>query len=173
MMKKLKAHLPLLLVLAVLVWGLWYSRPVEMETLFPDMEPDLIDVFLIDHHGSKTEDRSLRLEAGAEAFDALWAEVQELRFRRSPLNPVKQALPFLDGATRSAKQFENDDINDLLFALVQDNGQQGWRSEQLRFRIDAWTYEDWSHGVTLSLWMQDGKAVGQELAHRLWEQAES
>ena len=59
------------------------------------------------------------------------------------------------------------------FALVQDNGQQVWRSEQLRFRIDAWTYEDWTHDVTLSLWMQDGKAVGQELAHRLWEQAES
>lgn len=144
-----------------------------METLFLDLEPELIDVFLIDHHGSKTEDRSLRLEAGTEAFDALWEELQGLQFRRSPLNPVKQALPFLDGAVRRAKQFEQDDINDLLFALVQDNGQEVWRSEQLRFRIDAWTYEDWAHDVTLALWTKDGKAVRQELAHRLWKQTEN
>lgn len=169
MLKKLKQRIPLLVILVLLGWGLWYSRPVGVETLFPDLEPELIDVFLID----ESEDRRLRSDAGTEEFDALWEELQGLQFRWSPFTPVKQALPFLDGVVRRAKQFEQDDIKDLLFALVQDNGQEVWRSEQLRFRIDAWTYEDWAHDVTLSLWMQDSKAVGQKLAHQLWEQAEN
>lgn len=175
MKKALKKHLALLsLLLLFLVWGLWYSHPVGVETLFPDMEPDLIDIFLIDSHGvGAAENRGLQLEAGTEAFDALWEELQGLRFRRSPFNPVKQALPFLDGCVSGGKTIQKDEINLMNICLVQDNGQETWRSEQLQFRIDAWTYEDWDRDVTLSLWTQDGKAVGQELAHRLWDQAKN
>lgn len=173
MLKKLKQRIPLLVLLVLLGWGLWYSRPVGVETLFPDLEPELIDVFLIDHHGSKTEDRSLRLEAGTEAFDALWKELQELRFHRSPLNPIEQALPFLDGSASIGKSIQDGEINLMYIGLIQNNGTEVWRSEELKFWVDSWSYRDMSRCVELSLWMSEGGAVGQELAHRLWEQAEN
>ena len=41
---KIRKYLPLLGIVAVLVlWGLWYSRPVGVETLFPDFDPDRVE----------------------------------------------------------------------------------------------------------------------------------
>ena len=37
----------------------------------------------------------------------------------------------------------------------------------------CWRYEDFSHSVSLPLMMKNGKGIGQELAHTLWEQAEN
>ena len=40
---KFRKYLPLLGIVAVLVlWGLWYSRPVGVGTLFPDFDPDSV-----------------------------------------------------------------------------------------------------------------------------------
>ena len=43
--------LPLALALAALlaVWCLWYARPVGVDTLYPDLEPDEISVFMTDY----------------------------------------------------------------------------------------------------------------------------
>lgn len=111
------------------------------------------------------------MDAGTEEFDALREELQGLQFRRSPFNPVELVLPFLDGLTSHSKQFEHEDIVHMDIMLAQNNGQEGWRYEQLRFWVDSWSYRDMSRNVELALWMQDSRAVGQELAHRLWEQA--
>ena len=92
----LKRDLPLLLAALLVIWGLWYARPIGVDTLFPGLEPDLVYVTLIDFTGSGHEDQNLKLTAGTEEFDDLWSEIQELRFRRSPFNVVVQALPFLE-----------------------------------------------------------------------------
>ena len=41
----LKRDLPLLLAALLVIWGLWYARPVGVETLYPELEPDIIDPF--------------------------------------------------------------------------------------------------------------------------------
>ena len=45
------------------------------------------------------------------------------------------------------------------------------RSEHLKFDVDAWSYRDFDHGVTLPLLMKNGHEIGQKMAHELWEQA--
>ena len=38
----LKRDLPLLLAALLVIWGLWYARPIGVDTLFPGLEPDII-----------------------------------------------------------------------------------------------------------------------------------
>ena len=127
---------------------------------------------LINFTGSGHEDQNLTLTAGTEEFDDLWSEIQELRFRRSPFNVVVQALPFLEGIVGSYVKYpEDDDIDHLIIGFAQDNGTDTWRSEDLQFWTNTWSYRDFDHGVTLPLMMKNGHEIGQKMAHELWEQA--
>ncbi len=167
----LKRDLPLMLAVLLALWCMWYARPVGVDTLFPGLEPDSIYVTLIDFTGSSHEDRSLELTAGTPEFDDLWADIQELQFRRSPLNVVMQAFPFLDRPY--SKSIEDGDIAHMILDLCQVNGLPTTRTEQLRFWIDAWDYRDFDHRVNLPLVMKNAKDIGQTMAHDLWEQAEN
>ena len=168
----LKRDLPLLLAALLVIWGLWYARPVGVETLFPDLEPEIINVHLSDFTGSGQEVRKAVFNAGTEEFDQLWAEIQDFRFQRSPFNVVVQALPFLEGIMENSTKYpEAGDLNHLYISFAQDNGTDIWRSEHLKFDVDAWSYRDFDHGVTLPLLMKNGHEIGQKMAHALWEQA--
>ena len=59
----LKRDLPLLLAALLVIWGLWYARPIGVDTLFPGLEPDLVYVTLIDFTGSGHEDQNLKFTA--------------------------------------------------------------------------------------------------------------
>ena len=59
----LKRDLPLLLAALLVIWGLWYTRPIGVDTLYPELEPDLIYVTLIDFTGSGHEDQNLKFTA--------------------------------------------------------------------------------------------------------------
>ena len=72
----------------------------------------------------------------------------------------------------STKYPEAGDLNHLYISFAQDNGTDIWRSEGLQFWVDAWSYRDNGHGVTLPLVMKNAKETGQTLAHSLWEQSE-
>ena len=170
---KPKRDLPLLLAALLVIWGLWYARPVGVDTLFPGLEPDQIEVYLTDFHIDDPKERKLKLTAGTEEFDALWKEIQDLRFRRAPFNVIVQALPFLDEIVGTySKTIGDDDISNLYIGFAQDNGTDTWRSEELRFWIDSWSYRDFDHGVNLPLMMKDSHEIGQKMAHELWERAE-
>ena len=170
-MKKGWKFVAIAALLALVCWCGWYSRPVGVETLFPDLEPDMADVLLIQFDGRGHESRSLRFSAGTPEFDVFWEQIQELQFRRSPLNPVMQLFPFFENAVNTSRTLEDGDINNMFIGFAQDNGQEVWQSEELTFSVDAWHYEDLAHGVSLPLMMKNGKETGQELAHALWEQA--
>ena len=94
----LKRDLPLLLAALLVIWGLWYTRPIGVDTLYPELEPDIIEVYLSDFNTYRHEDRRLKLTAGTEEFDDLSSEIQELRFRRAPFNVVVQASPSWKGS---------------------------------------------------------------------------
>ena len=161
-----------LLAALLVIWGLWYTRPIGVDTLYPELEPDIIEVYLSDFNTYRHEDRRLKLTAGTEEFDDLWSEIQELRFRRAPFNVVVQALPFLEGIVDTYVKYpETDDLDTMSISFAQDNGTDIWRSEHLQFDVDAWSYRDFDHGVTLPLMMKNGHEIGQKMAHELWEQA--
>ena len=169
----LERDLPLLLAVLLALWCMWYARPIGVDTLYPELEPDIIYVTLIDFTGSGHEDRSLEFTAGTPEFDELWAEVQALKFRRSPLNVVVQAFPLLENFSSSSKTMEDGDITHMILDLSQVNGLPSAKTEQLRFWVDSWEYRDFDHGVNLPLVMKNAKDIGQTMAHDLWEQAKN
>ena len=157
---KFRKYLPLLGIVVVLVlWGLWYSRPVGVETLFPDFDPDRVEVIASDHNVSPTESYL----KGTPEYDAVLSEVRGLRFRRSVWNPIRQILP--DQGVR--KHSDDPDYRSLVFDFIQDDGKENHAIYRLEFFIDEWFYCAVSGDAkTLSLGMTDSKTVGMEMAQR-------
>lgn len=159
---KFRKYLPLLGIVVVLVlWGLWYSRPVGVETLFPDFDPDSVEVTASDHNVSPTESYL----KGTPEYDAVLSEVRGFQFRRSALNPLRQILP--DRGTR--KHTCDGDYKSLHFYFTQDDGEEN--RYELEFELNEWFYRVVSGGAkTLHLGMTDSKAVGMEMAQRYLDQ---
>ena len=161
---KIRKYLPLLGIVAVLVlWGLWYSRPVGVETLFPDFDPDRVEVIASDHNVSPTESYL----KGTPEYDAALSEVRGLQFRRSVWNPIRQILP--DRGTR--KHTCDGDYKNIVFDFIQDDGAENHAIYELEFDLNEWFYRDVSGDAkTLHLGMTDSKAVGMEMAQRYLDQ---
>lgn len=157
---KIRKYLPLLGIVAVLVlWGLWYSRPVGVGTLFPDFDPDRVEVTASDRDVSPTESYL----KGTPEYDAVLSEVRGLRFRRSVWNPIRQILP--DQGVR--KHSDDPDYRSLVFDFIQDDGKENHAIYRLEFFVDEWFYCAVSGDAkTLSLGMTDSEAVGTEMAQR-------
>ena len=157
---KIRKYLPLLGIVAVLVlWGLWYSRPVGVETLFPDFDPDRVEVIASDYNVSPTESYS----RGTPEYDDVLSEIRGLQFRRSVWNPIRQILP--DQGVR--KHSDDPDYRSLVFDFIQDDGKENHAIYRLEFFVDEWFYCVVSGDAkTLSLGMTDSEAVGTEMAQR-------
>ena len=172
----LKRKKSILLTLAALLAAgcLWYARPVGVDTLFPGLEPDHIYVTLINFSDSHTVTHNLVFIAGTSEFNDLWTDIQSLRFRRIPTNVLVQIFPFLEGVMQPySKSINDDEIAHMFLDFSQVHGLPSARTEELRFWIDAWEYRDLDHSVNLPLVIRNGGKIGQELAHALWEQAET
>lgn len=158
---KIRKYLPLLGIVAVLVlWGLWYSRPVGVGTLFPDFDPDSVEVIVTDY---AVGDRTASYSKGTPEYDAVLSEVRGLQFRRSVWNPIRQILP--DRGTR--KHTCDGDYKNIVFDFIQDDGAENHAIYELEFDLNEWFYRDVSGGAkTLHLGMADSKAVGMEMAQR-------
>ena len=157
---KFRKYLPLLGIVAVLVlWGLWYGRPVGVETLFPDFDPDRVEVIASDYNVSPTESYS----RGTPEYDDVLSEIRGLRFRRSVWNPIRQILP--DQGVR--KHSDDPDYRSLVFDFIQDDGKENHAVYELQFVLNEWFYCDASgNGKWLPLGMTDSKTVGMEMAQR-------
>lgn len=157
---KFRKYLPLLGIVAVLVlWGLWYGRPVGVETLFPGFDPDSVEVIASDYNVSPTESYS----RGTPEYDDVLSEIRGLRFRRSVWNPIRQLLP--DQGVR--KHSDDPDYRSLVFDFIQDDGKENHAIYRLEFFVDEWFYCAVSGDAkTLSLGMTDSEAVGTEMAQR-------
>ena len=84
-----------LLAAALIVGGLWYSRPVDLYTLAPDLKPRYLSCMLMRHTGDAAHvpARSLSLtEEDGAAYEAVLARLEALRFRRLPLGSLLQVL---------------------------------------------------------------------------------
>ena len=164
---KIRKYLPLLGIVAVLVlWGLWYGRPVGVETLFPGFDPDRVEVIASDHNVSPTESYL----KGTPEYDDVLSEIRGLRFRRSVWNPIRQILP--DQGVR--KHSDDPDYRSLVFDFIQDDGKENHAIYRLEFFVDEWFYCIVSgNGKFLPLGMTDSKTVGMEMAQRYLDQIPS
>ena len=161
---KIRKYLPLLGIVVVLVlWGLWYSRPVGVETLFPDFDPDRVEVIVTDY---AVGDRTASYSKGTPEYDAVLSEVRGFQFRRSALNPLRQVLPY-----RGPRMHSCDADKTILLEFTQEDGQENQTIYQLEFFV-RWVYRVDS-GKILPLEMTDSKVIGTEMAYRYWDQIPS
>ena len=159
---KFRKYLPLLGIVAVLVlWGLWYSRPVGVETLFPDFDPDSVEVIVTDY---AVGDRTASYSKGTPEYDAVLSEVRGFQFRRSALNPLRQVLPY-----RGPRMHSCDADKTILLEFTQEDGKENQTNYQLEFFVTKWVYRVDS-GKILPLEMTDSEVIGTEMAYRYWDQ---
>lgn len=161
----------LCLLLALIAGGFWYARPVGLDSLAPDMEPELIDISLSRFYENRqSEFRTLHLASGEPGFDELLSRLEELRFRRPLTNLALQAIPCLRNPVFQPKQLEDGDLEFFFITLIQFDS-EGRKNTNLDFYIDEWSYRDFNHNVTLPLSMSQSKEIGQALGRKIWDKA--
>ena len=158
-------------LLALAVWCAWYARPVTIHDLGPDMKPEIISIMLIRNGGgSDIEHRDLRLvEEDDPDYPPVLEQLEGLRFRRRPTNPLLQAMPFLD-TLGSDRVRTIDDYAYHFYIRMRDQGDSDW-TVYLTCNFDAWSYLDYDHGVSLPLYVSHAHETAKALGDQLWELA--
>lgn len=157
-MSRIKTHWKALAVLLALVlWAAWYSRPVGVYTLAPEIkEPDTMDFTLWE----LGENRKVYPIKNITPEDPEWGPVLEaveaLRFRRPPWNAVLQFIP----EHRTTGRVTHDGDLHIMFSV----GQQREGRVQIQFFIDEWMYNSPHSTRNLTLWVEDSRETGDALA---------
>lgn len=151
------------------VWCLWYSRPVDVRFLLGNAQPDCVGGLVIKDVGSPWKSRKERnFTVEGPDMEALLEELENLRFRRSPLEPLLKLLPPLDGRSTTTK-YEDTDYQIWLFFYSTENKEQWTPLLNLEFWIDRWTYGTYA---SLPLSVSAPQETGRELGAWLWDWAE-
>ena len=167
--RKKVLYIALMVVLvALLLFGQWYKRPLDMETITGVTDPDDLSISIID---SDLQQRDLNRSAGDEGFDEVLAQLQALQFRRPPTNLITSALSFLPSWSTTSKEVEDGDFSHLMITLSQPGADGERLYGYVGFWVDEWEYRDFDHGISLPLVMEDGKDIGQDLCAQLWDAA--
>lgn len=154
-----KAICQILLAL-LLLWAVWYARPLDLYGLMGGEPPEHLTVSVWPQAGfPKVVHGDLSLSAGEPEMDAVLERLEELRFHRNPLEMVLRFLP------QGSRTTEVDPEKDYQIDLFAYDGQNKplW---MLRFHINGW----WrGFGRELPLYVSQGQEQGRELGAYLWE----
>ncbi|MEG1657870.1 MAG: hypothetical protein RR288_02320 [Oscillibacter sp.] len=151
-------------LLALICWAAWYGRPVSVLDLNPELEPVGISLF-IERFGDTVQGnahRDLNVDATAPEGQALLEQLEAIRIRRSPLNPLRKVLP----STGTGRQTQDGQYHYVIHVF----GTDGWVA--LQFLIDEWSYDLPEQPQYLPCRVFDGEAIGQALGDKLWEMAQ-
>lgn len=153
--KALRWGLPALLLL----WAVWYARPMDIHDLMGGETPEYLVVSVWPQSSfPNAVHGELALAAGEPEMAAVLERLGELRFHRNPLEVILQFLPQGD---RIAQVVSEKDYQIDLYAFDQRN-QPLW---MLRFHVDGW----WrGFGRELPLYVSHGQEKGRELGDYLW-----
>lgn len=165
-MNWLKAHwkIPVVVLALLIVWGLWYARPVDIYTLAPEVrspEGITIDVEELTSVGQEPRLRSRPFTPEDPEWETVLSEIEALRFRR----PVSNALlQFLDRRSSPVYGFQDGDYAAQIRVMGRD-GSRLW----LEFCVDSWRYAS-PHSLNrhLPLEMADGAETGLALCRKYW-----
>lgn len=157
-MNWLKTHRKALaVILALVLWAAWYSRPVDIYTVAPGIkEPDFMD-FTLSELGDNHKDYSTK---NISPEDPEWRPaleaIEALRFRRPPWNAVLQFIP----KRTITGRVTHDGDHHIMFYL----GRQRRGSLQVQFFIDEWMYHSPYSNRNLTLWVKNSRETGDALA---------
>ena len=89
-MKKRRMIPILAALLALVCWCAWYSRPVSIFGLKPELQPADINILIqrFDDSARGHERRSLDVDADTPEGQALLEQLEAIHIRRSPLAPL-------------------------------------------------------------------------------------
>ena len=152
-------------LLALVCWCGWYSRPVSIFDLKPELEPADINIHIqrFDDSAQGYERRSLDVDADSPEGQALLEQVESIRIRRSPLNPLRNIL----ASSFTGRQVQTGQYT---YGVHVFGTGGGWVS--LEFFLDEWKYDLPEQAQYLPCRVSDGKALGQALGDELWEIAQ-
>ena len=166
-MKKHWKPICAILLLAAVVGGCaWYARPVDIYTLMPGLEPDTMQILVTPGQDAPSAVCGMVLTAGDPAFDQLLSRLEELRFRRSVLNPLAEVSPLFSGPEwPRSKTPESGEIETLDIRFSQPREISHPKTScSLMLWVDTWGYRDLDHDSLLSCSLQGGRELGQALA---------
>lgn len=157
-MIRLKSHWkPLAAVLALILWTVWYSRPVDIYGLgIGELEAVNVRISYNEPGVGEQEARSIGLRPGDPLWWTVLDELEALRFRRPPWNLVRQ---FQGGAIRTEPAAREA----LVFYLWDSGG--GDLMLQLNGGKPCYTSPYTRQNLPASL--SGGKETAQALAERL------
>lgn len=157
-----------LIFAALAAFLLYYSRSLSPLDLNGALEPAVIDVsiqrFGADYKGN--ESRSFQLEASSPQGSALLEELNGLRLRRSPLNPLRELHARFFTTSITGRQTHPGEYNYVIHIFGKNGGWIG-----LQFFIDQWGYDTPKNANYLPCFVSDGQAAGQTLGDKLWDLA--
>ena len=164
--RALRRGLPALLVL----WAVWYARPVDIHFLLGDTAPNRFSGLVIDSTSpysrrTRTLDPENDQEA-AELTAELIAELEDLRFHRSPLEPLLRVLPPMGrGAARYGEDGKKD--YNLYLYFYNATSEEEWDTLlAMQVWIGRWTYGPY---LNLPLYVSHGREESRELGAFLME----
>lgn len=152
------------------LWAIWYARPVDIYFLLGDSSPNwtsglVRDVTSVYGRQSRNLDPGDDSEAAALTAEVL-AELEGLRFHRSPLEPLLRILPPMGGGSIRYGEDGKKEYDIYLF-FYDIRSEEDWDTLLfLRFWIDRWSYGPYGN---LPLYVSHGHEAGRELGAALWE----
>ena len=159
-----KKALGRILLVLLLLWAVWYARPLDVQDLMGGEAPEYLAVSVWPQSDfPKVVHGDLSLAAGDPEMDAVLERLENLRFHRNPLEVVLRFLPQGDRVTEvdPEKDYKID------FFAYDRQSRPLWT---LRFHINGW----WrGFGRELPLYVSHGQEAGRELGAFLWEMSQS
>lgn len=168
-----KALCQTLLALLIL-WAVWYARPVDIHFLLGDAAPNWTSVLVIDSTPAYSRrSRNLDPENGQEAAELtaeVIAKLEHLRFHRSPLEPLLRILPPLGGGSIRYGEDGKKDYNIYLYFYDVRSGEEWDTLLVLHCWIDRWSYGPY---LNLPLYVSHSQEAARELGAFLWEMTQT
>ena len=159
-MKRPKSHwkAPAVVLILLLMWGLWYARPVDVHGLGMG-ELESVSASVI--HNKPGQGVDLVWSTGAVPDDSQWQtvlkEVERLRFRRPPGNLVREYLQ--DGTVKT----QPADRTSVLFYFLDQDG----RSLTMEIGAGRSIYTSPHTNSNLPIFLSGGEEALQALVERL------
>lgn len=164
--KKLYAILAATLVVLLAAAIFLYSRPVDVYGLEDDLKPEVISISLVRSEASMADDslqeRFAYFEQGDPGYDEVLETIHALRFRRPPMNLLRQFIPALGGGHTVV---EIDEYNYSIYIHLGERGED-W-DLYLSYWAD-WEYWDDDRKVSLPLSGEGIAADSKALGDRWW-----